>query len=138
MASKPLSPIHVAVLDDYQNPSAPYMPSHPIPKISTFTKPNEPVKGRNDHHRPRKRSQTPQRHLRLAQAQPLPRELLTNLPNHRLILATGSYNAAIDLEACEENGIIVAGAGSSPSNTSTAPMRDNTAQHTWALILALA
>ena len=69
---------------------------------------------------------------------PFPKEVLTNLPNLRLILTTGPHNAAIDLEACKEAGIVVAGTGFSPSNTSVAPMRDNTAQHTWALILALA
>ena len=68
----------------------------------------------------------------------LPKAVLSNLPNLCLILTTGPRNAAIDLEACKEAGIIVAGTGLAPSNPKVEPMRDNTAQHTWALILALA
>ena len=138
MASKLLSPIHVAVLDDYQNLSAPHMPSHPNLHITTFTKPNEPVKDRNDHTALTNALKPFNIICAMRERTPLPREVLTNLPNLRLILTTGSHNAAIDLEACKEDGIIVAGTGLSPSNTSVAPMRDNTAQHTWALILALA
>lgn len=60
---------------------------------------------------------------------PLPRRLIEALPNLKLIVTTGMFNRAIDLDACEERGIYVCGT-SSPS--------DSTSELTWAIILALA
>lgn len=138
MASAPSSPIRLAILDDYQNLSAQQIPSQPNLLTTTFTKTNEPVKDRNDHAALTNALKPFNIICAMRERTVLPRAILTNLPNLRLILTTGLRNAAIDTEACKEAGIIVAGTGFSPSNTSVAPMRDNTAQHTWALILALA
>jgi phosphoglycerate dehydrogenase-like enzyme len=56
------------------------------------------------------------------------RELIEKLPNLKLIATTGSWNAAIDMKACEELGITVAGTGAAPNSTP---------ELTWGVILAL-
>lgn len=60
---------------------------------------------------------------------PFRRSLIERLPNLRLLLTSGMWNASIDLVACEERGIVVCG---------TQYGGGGTAQLTWALILALA
>ena len=59
---------------------------------------------------------------------PLPRTLISRLPNLRLIVTAGWRNRAIDLTACRDHGVIVCGTetGSSP-----------TAELAFGLILAL-
>jgi phosphoglycerate dehydrogenase-like enzyme len=59
---------------------------------------------------------------------PLPRAVLEQLPELRLIVTTGPVNAAIDVVAARELGIVVSGTGG---------MLSNTVELTWALILAL-
>jgi phosphoglycerate dehydrogenase-like enzyme len=61
---------------------------------------------------------------------PFGRHLLEKLPNLRLLVTTGMRNAAIDLKAATELGIIVCGTAGGPD----APP----AELTWGLILALA
>jgi phosphoglycerate dehydrogenase-like enzyme len=56
------------------------------------------------------------------------RELIEKLPNLKLIATTGSWNAAIDMPACEALGITVAGTGAAPNSTP---------ELTWGVILAL-
>ena len=58
-----------------------------------------------------------------------PRSVLERLPNLQLIATSGMWNAAVDLHACEEGGIIVSGTQSGGGGT---------AQLTMALLLALA
>jgi phosphoglycerate dehydrogenase-like enzyme len=58
---------------------------------------------------------------------PLPRELIERLPRLKLIASTGSRNAAIDLDAAAERGIVV---------THTRYDGRSTIELTWALILA--
>jgi phosphoglycerate dehydrogenase-like enzyme len=60
---------------------------------------------------------------------PLTRQLLSRLPNLKLIVSTGKRNASIDTAAASELGIKVAGTG---YHDSGAP------ELTWALLLALA
>jgi phosphoglycerate dehydrogenase-like enzyme len=60
---------------------------------------------------------------------PFGRDLLQRLPNLRLLVTTGMRNAAIDLKAATELGILVCGTAGGPD----APP----AELTWALILAL-
>jgi lactate dehydrogenase-like 2-hydroxyacid dehydrogenase len=67
---------------------------------------------------------------------PFPANLLSQLPNLKLLLTTGMRNAAIDLPAAKENGIIVTGT----KNSRDKPQRrrpDSTTQHTVALILGI-
>jgi len=56
------------------------------------------------------------------------RELIKSLPNLRMIVTSGMYNAAIDFSAAKECNIIVTGTNSSGISTT---------EQTWALILAL-
>jgi phosphoglycerate dehydrogenase-like enzyme len=60
---------------------------------------------------------------------PFPESLLQHLPNLRLLVTTGMWNRAIDIEAALDRGIVVCGTESSKH----APV-----ELTWALILALA
>jgi phosphoglycerate dehydrogenase-like enzyme len=59
----------------------------------------------------------------------LSREVITQLPNLELVVTTGPYNAAIDGDALRERGIVYCGTGGALHNT---------AELTWALILACA
>jgi len=59
-----------------------------------------------------------------------PRSLIEKLPNLRLLVTAGMYNAAIDLDAARDHGIVVSGTG--------APAAQGTAELTLAMILALA
>jgi phosphoglycerate dehydrogenase-like enzyme len=59
---------------------------------------------------------------------PFPRPLLGRLPRLRLLVTTGMRNASIDMRAAAELGITVCGTGGSATNT---------AELTWALILAV-
>lgn len=56
-----------------------------------------------------------------------PAEVLRQLPGLQLLVTTGARNAAIDLTACRQQGIVVSGTGSQPYAA---------AELTWALILA--
>ena len=60
---------------------------------------------------------------------PFPRSLLARLPKLKLLVTTGLRNAAIDLKATQDLGILVCGTGSFGSAT---------AELTWALILGFA
>ena len=60
---------------------------------------------------------------------PLNRQLLSQLPNLKLIVSTGRRNASIDVQASNDLGIAVENTG---YLTSGAP------EHTWALLLAVA
>ena len=59
---------------------------------------------------------------------PFPRHLIENLPDLRLLVTTGMRNAAIDLAAAKERGIVVSG---------TRSLGSPTAELTWGLILGL-
>lgn len=56
-----------------------------------------------------------------------PADVLAKLPRLKLLVTTGARNAAIDLAACQRQGIVVSGTGSQPFAA---------AELTWALILA--
>ncbi|MBM3222818.1 MAG: D-2-hydroxyacid dehydrogenase family protein, partial [Candidatus Tectomicrobia bacterium] len=60
---------------------------------------------------------------------PFPRALLARLPNLRLLVTTGMRNAAIDVEAATDLGIVVCGTSGGPVGPP--------AELTWGLILAL-
>ena len=73
-----------------------------------------------------------------------PADVISALPNLKVLLTTGMRNAAIDLQACKERGIIVA--GSTGKGSESHPHRgaagmlnyQPTNEHTWGLILGLA
>jgi phosphoglycerate dehydrogenase-like enzyme len=60
---------------------------------------------------------------------PFRRDLLERLPNLRLLVTTGMRNAAIDLQAATELGVLVCGTAGGPDSPP--------AELTWGLILAL-
>ncbi|WP_316839017.1 D-2-hydroxyacid dehydrogenase family protein [Pedobacter gandavensis] len=60
---------------------------------------------------------------------PMTREILSQLPNLKLIISTGQRNASIDIKAAEEFGIAIA---------PTRYISNGAPELTWALILALA
>ncbi|KAI1128789.1 D-isomer specific 2-hydroxyacid dehydrogenase [Nemania abortiva] len=66
---------------------------------------------------------------------PFPAELVNRLPNLKLLLTTGPRNASLDVKACQDRGIQVAGTGMGGARVSGP---DSTTQHCVALILALA
>jgi lactate dehydrogenase-like 2-hydroxyacid dehydrogenase len=73
---------------------------------------------------------------------PFPKELLEKLPNLKLLLTTGTRNAAIDMEAAKQFGIQVAAApGKGRTTIPKAPSKargpDSTTQHAIALILGI-
>lgn len=60
---------------------------------------------------------------------PFPRAVVERLPDLRLLVTTGARNAAIDLAACRDHGVLVCGTtGGSPA----------VVEHAWALVLAAA
>lgn len=59
---------------------------------------------------------------------PFPAEVLARLPRLKLLVTTGMRNAAIDLDAAREAGVVVSGTRGSAGTT---------AELTWALILGL-
>src|SRR5688500_8587328 len=40
-----------------------------------------------------------------------PRPVIEGLPQLKLLITTGAYNASIDMKACQERGIVVCGTG---------------------------
>jgi phosphoglycerate dehydrogenase-like enzyme len=60
---------------------------------------------------------------------PLPRERLERLPNLKLLVTTGMWNSAIDMQAASERNVTVCGTESS---------REAPVELTWAMILGLA
>ena len=67
-----------------------------------------------------------------------PREVLTDLPNLKLLCTTGMRNASIDLKTCAERGIVVAGTTGQTNTNPPPPGYSATNEHAWALILGLA
>ncbi len=59
---------------------------------------------------------------------PFDRALLDRLPDLRLLVTTGMMNAAVDLDACRDRGVVVCG---------TRSRQDAPAELTWALVLAV-
>lgn len=58
---------------------------------------------------------------------PFPRAVIERLPNLRLLVTTGPFNASIDLAAATDHGVVVSGTGGTAAAT---------AELTWGLILA--
>jgi phosphoglycerate dehydrogenase-like enzyme len=117
----------LAILDDYQQVAGDYAPWDSLPddgvKVSVFSAPFVSEEQAVAALAPfdiivamRERTRFPQR-------------VLESLPNLKLLVTTGMANAAIDLEAASERGIVVCGTGGSPA---AAP------ELTWALLLAFA
>jgi len=131
--------INVAVLDDYQSLSSQYFPQI-LPsrvKIAYFP---ETLNTRNeaDLAKAIERLRPFNVISSMRERTPFPANLLRELPNLKLLLTTGKRNASIDLAACKELGIAVAGTDPRhdlPKGKHIVP--DSTTTHCWALILGL-
>ena len=66
------------------------------------------------------------------------REVLSELPNLKLLLTTGMRNASIDVKTCAERGVVVAGTTGQMAGSKALPGYAATNEHCWALILGLA
>jgi phosphoglycerate dehydrogenase-like enzyme len=119
-----MTPISVAILDDFQDVTRTLadwgrLPSHV--SVSIF---NDHVEGEA-----LLRRLEPFDVLVLTRERTkLPRILVERLPNLKLVVTAGMRNLGIDLAACRERGVLVCGTGSGSSPT---------AELAWGLILAL-
>ena len=60
---------------------------------------------------------------------PFPREMFEKLPKLRLLLTSGHFNSAIDMDAANDHGVVVCG---------TATIGRTTVEQTWALLMTAA
>ncbi|HEX7790009.1 MAG TPA: D-2-hydroxyacid dehydrogenase family protein [Afipia sp.] len=101
-------PLRCAILDDYQNVALTFADWSPLKDqidITVFDKPfassDEAVRALKDF----------QIVCAMRERTPFSREVLTALPNLKLLLTSGMRNAAFDLETAQERGIVVCGTG---------------------------
>jgi len=118
--------MQVAVLDDYQRAAlgaADWKSLEPDIRVESFPEhiadPNELAK----------RLHVFECVVLMRERTPFPKTLIEKLPNLRLIVTAGMYNAAIDIEAALARGIKICG---------TEMLGYPTAELTWGLIIALA
>src|ERR1700712_1457793 len=102
--------INVAVLDDYQSLSAKFF-SKTLPDRVKVTYFPETLNTRNDEDLAKAIDRLKPFTVisSMRERTPFPRKLLSELPSLKLLLTTGKRNTSIDLEACKELGIVVAG-----------------------------
>ena len=120
-----MNAVSVAILDDFQNVTRTLADWGRLPPHVSVTVFNDHVEG-----------ETLLRRLKpfdvlvvTRERTPLPRLLIEQLPNLKLVVTAGMRNLGIDLGACRERGVFVCGTGSGSSPT---------AELAWGLILALA
>ena len=125
MASQPIGPHRIAVLDDYLDVARDLAPWSSLPgcDVTFFT---EPI---GDATRLVEVLAPFDIVCAMRERTPLPVAVLERLPNLRLLVTTGMQNAAIDVDAAARGGVVVCG---TPSRASA------TVEMTWALILAAA
>ena len=120
-----MNPVAVAILDDFQNVTRTLADWGRLPPHVAVTVFNDHVEGET-----LLRRLTPFDVLVVTRERtPLPRGLIEQLPNLKLVVTAGMRNLGIDLAACRERGVLVCGTGSGSSPT---------AELAWGLILALA
>ena len=138
------SKVRLAILDDYQGISSSKF-SHLNSRLTTtvFSETLDPK-------RPEQRAALISRLHPfdivsvMRERTPLPADVLSALPNLKVVITSGPQNASIDISRCSSQGILVAGSpppapGQNQSATTVlAPSLESTKQHTWALILGLA
>lgn len=118
--------IRIAILDDYQNASLEMADWSPLAGRAAITVFNDHLSNFD---------KVVERLLPfdvvcvMRERTPLPRSVIERLSRLKLIASTGPRNAAIDVEAAAERGIVVAHTGFDPRPT---------IEMTWALILASA
>jgi phosphoglycerate dehydrogenase-like enzyme len=157
MASPSSSPVKLAVLDDYHNIALPHFSHLPASKISITSFPNTLPSYSHPRTTDSEREALVTR-LKpftllstMRERTPLPGDLLRQLPNLKVVFATGGQFSSFDLETARELGIKICaapgkgrtdGKGSGLSPRVKIDIKKGgghpTTQHVWALILALA
>jgi lactate dehydrogenase-like 2-hydroxyacid dehydrogenase len=139
----------VAVLDDYQNIAGPHFHTLPTSQFEvtifqdTLLPYNHPATPPDVKTQLVDRLKPFQIICTMRERTPFPKDLLEKLPNLKLLLTTGTRNAAIEMEAARQVGIRVAaapgkGRTTCPKPSSKAKGPDSTTQHAIALILGIA
>src|ERR1700687_5417470 len=118
-------PIRCAVLDDYQNVALKLADWTSLPDVQVQVF-NKPIGDQAAVIAALKDSSVV---CLMRERTPFPKAVLDGLPDLKLLVTSGARNAAIDLAAAKERGVIVSGT-ESPGNP--------TAELTWGLILELA
>ena len=121
-----------AILDDYQGIAPPHF-AHLESRvdITSFPKTLDP-RDPDQHDALVQRLRPFDVILAMRERTPFSAQTIAALPNLKLLLTTGTRNLSLDLQACADRGIPVAGTEGRP------PGVNSTVQHTWALILGLA
>ncbi|ETN46446.1 uncharacterized protein HMPREF1541_00630 [Cyphellophora europaea CBS 101466] len=137
----------LAILDDYHDIAKPYFAKIPNLSITTFPTTLHPQHSPSDHAALIARLSPFTIISTMRERTPLPASILTQLPNLRLLLTTGTRNLSIPEATVASLSITYAGTVPPPKPTH-APVvpttkaasvgYSNTNEHTWALLLALA
>ncbi|MCJ1473988.1 hypothetical protein MMC13_002644 [Lambiella insularis] len=135
----------LAILDDYASIATPKF-AHLAPRLTLASFPRTLPPPTSDEHKAALVAR-----LRpfavlacMRERTPLPGDVIAQLPNLKLVITSGPKNAAIDVAACTERGIVVAGSPPPEKKEEEggiprlAPSLESTKEHTWALILGLA
>jgi phosphoglycerate dehydrogenase-like enzyme len=115
----------IVVLDDYQRVARSYGPFDSLPDAEVEVL-HEHVTGLDELARALRGAEVV---VAMRERTPFPAEVFANAPDLRLLITTGMKNASIDLAAAAAHGVTVCG-------TAAASSARNTAELTWALILA--
>ncbi len=139
--------LSLAIIDDYLNTSTPHF-ANILPSQLQITTFNDTIIPVNDAEATRlvERLRPFDLISTVRERTAFPRSLLQQLPNLKLLLATGTQFEMFDLSMARELGITVVSAPGLGRVDQAGPARPNikkgsvhpTTQHTWALILALA
>lgn len=137
----------LAILDDHLNTSAPHFAKIPSTQLAirTFNNTIVPTSA-SEEARLVERLQPFHLISTIRERTAFPGSLLRQLPNLKVLLATGTQFEMFDLAAAKQQGISVVAAPGLGRTDKIGPLRPNikqgnvhpTTQHTWALILALA
>lgn len=140
--STPQKKHSLAILDDYHNIAAPYFAHIANLDITSYPETLHPTQSPADHDALINRLHQHDIISTMRERTPLPSSILTELPNLRLLLTTGTRNLAIDTRATVDQGIAYAGTTppipSDPIARAAKARFSTTNEHTWALLLALA
>jgi phosphoglycerate dehydrogenase-like enzyme len=137
------STVKLAILDDYNSASTvhfePLKKEFPKLDVTVFkdTLPSFSLQSTTEDDRVKliKRLQPFTIISTMRERTPFPAELLSHLPNLKVLLTTGMHNRGIDGAAAKQQGIIYAGTKGAKS---VKPGPASTVQQTWALILGIA
>lgn len=122
----PVTPVKVAVLDDYQDAARRYAPWQDLGAAIDLTVFRDHL---HDEAAVIARLQPFQVVCMMRERTPLPPRVLDALPNLKLVITTGMWNAVLAVEHARARGITVCG---------TQSMQSGTPELTWLLLLALA